>query len=217
MHILLVEDDRELSTRLTRSLSEAGFAVDIAYGGLSAAEMGEAQSFDAVVLDLGLPEMSGLEVLRRWRRAGINTPVLVLTARDAWPERVEGLNAGADDYLGKPFQTMEVVARLRALARRANGTGATLLRHGPLELDPSSATVTIDGRCIELTARELGVLRYLMLRTTRIVSQRELIDHIYAMDDQRESNTIEVYVARLRRKLGRETIRTIRGLGYRMG
>ncbi len=217
MRVLLVEDDGELARRLEAALTEAGFAVDRAADGEEAAELGELADFDAVVLDLGLPRLPGLDVLRRWRRGGRNMPVLVLTARDAWTDRVEGLNAGADDYLGKPFQAAEVVARLRALVRRSGGGASPVLSLDGLELDPTAGAARVDGRPVELTARELRILEYLMHRRGRIVSQGELMDHVYPMEEVRESNTIEVYVARLRRKLGRERIRTIRGLGYRMG
>ncbi|MBI1200245.1 MAG: response regulator [Phenylobacterium sp.] len=217
MRILLAEDDAELARRLGLALGEAGFAVDYADDGPDALFLGETQDFDAVVLDLGLPKMTGLEVLKRWRRAGRDTPVLVLTARDAWTERVEGLNAGADDYMGKPFQAAEVVARLRALVRRSAGAASSVLRVGDVSLDAGARLVEVSGQPVELTARELRILSYLMYRAGRIVSQTELADHVYAMDDMRESNTIEVYVARLRKKLGRDAIRTIRGLGYRMG
>ena len=178
--------------------------------------LGETNDFEAIVLDLGLPVLPGLEVLKAWRRAGVDTPVLVLTARDAWTDRVEGLNAGADDYLGKPFQSAEVVARLRALTRRAAGRAQPLLTCGEVTLDPAAGQARLRGRIVDLTARELMVLTYLMHRTGRIVSQGELADQVYALEDTRESNTIEVYVARLRKKLGKDVIRTIRGLGYRM-
>ena len=217
MRVLLVEDDAELARRLGAGLGAAGFAVDYAADGDEALYIGETQDFDAVVLDLGLPKLSGLEVLRRWRRAARNMPVLVLTARDAWTERVEGLNAGADDYMGKPFQTAEVVARLRALVRRSSGAASPLLRLGDITLDAAAGTASLGEAPVELTARELRILGYLMHRIGRIVSQAELIDHVYGLDDARESNTIEVYIGRLRKKLGREAIRTIRGLGYRMG
>lgn len=217
MRILLAEDDAELARRLGSALGEAGFAVDYAADGEDALLLGETHDFDAVVLDLGLPKLAGLEVLKRWRRAGRDMPVLVLTARDAWTERVEGLNAGADDYMGKPFQAAEVVARLRALTRRSAGGASPVLRQGDMTLDASAGAVEVAGRPVELTARELRILGYLMHRTGRIVSQAELADHVYAMDDMRESNTIEVYIARLRKKLGRDAIRAIRGLGYRMG
>lgn len=199
-----------------QALADAGFAVDHAADGETGRILGETNDFEAAVLDLGLPVLPGLEVLKAWRRAGVNTPVLVLTARDAWTDRVEGLNAGADDYLGKPFQSAEVVARLRALTRRAAGRAQPLLTRGEITLDPAAGQVRLKGQAVDLTARELMVLTYLMHRTGRIVSQGELADHVYALDDTRESNTIEVYVARLRKKLGKDVIRTIRGLGYRM-
>lgn len=217
MRILLVEDDEELARRLKLGLGEAGFAVDHAADGETAVELGETQVFDAVVLDLGLPRLPGLEVLRRWRAKRRNMPVLVLTARDAWTERVDGLNAGADDYLGKPFQTAEVVARLRALVRRSAGDASPILVHEGVRLDVTGGAATLEGRPVDLTARELRILGYLMHRQGRIVSQAELMDHVYALDDIRESNTIEVYVGRLRKKLGKDCIRTIRGLGYRVG
>lgn len=217
MRILLVEDDAELARRLGSALGEAGFAVDYAADGDEALFLGDTQDFDAVILDLGLPKLSGLEVLRRWRLNRRDMPVLILTARDTWTERVEGLNAGADDYLGKPFQAAEVAARLRALLRRTAGAASPILRHGDIELDTSAGLAHVAGVPVELTARELRILGYLMHRIGRIVSQAELIDHVYAMEDLRESNTIEVYIGRLRRKLGREAIRTLRGLGYRMG
>lgn len=217
MRVLLVEDDVEISRRLRASLEEAGFAVDQAFDGEEALYLGETTDIDAVVLDLGLPKLSGLDVLRKWRRAGRNMPVLVLTARDAWTDRVEGLNAGADDYLGKPFQAAEVVARLRALVRRSAGVGSPVMTLGDVMLDPTAGSASVGGRTVELTARELRILTYLMHRRGRIVPQSELMDHVYPMAEARESNTIEVYVARLRRKLGRDCIRTIRGLGYRMG
>jgi DNA-binding response OmpR family regulator len=217
MRILLVEDDSEIAARLSAALREAGFAVDHAGDGEEALYLGRTEAFDAVVLDLGLPKLSGFEVLQRWRRAGRAMPVLVLTARNSWTERVDGLNAGADDYLGKPFQAAEVVARLRALVRRSSGAPSPVLTHGDLTLDPAAGAAFVGDEAVELTARELRILEYLMHRKGRIVSQSELIDHVYSLGDQRESNTIEVYIGRLRRKLGRDVIRTIRGLGYRVG
>jgi DNA-binding response OmpR family regulator len=179
--------------------------------------MGDTTPYDAVVLDLGLPQLSGMQVLKRWRSAGRAMPVLVLTARGAWTERVEGLNAGADDYLGKPFHAAEVIARLRALIRRASATTSPILRHGNISLDPSAGVVDVGGSPVALTALELKVLTYLMHRIGRITSQADLLDHVYGMDDIRDANTIEVYIGRLRRKLGRDLIQTVRGLGYRIG
>lgn len=217
IRVLLIEDDAELSQRLAGRLDAAGFAVDCAHEGELGHYMGQTTAYDAVVLDLGLPRMNGLEVLRRWRAEGRTMPVLILTARGTWSERVEGLNAGADDYLGKPFEAEEVIARLRALVRRAAGNPAPVLTQAGITLDTSSGTVTLGGQPVVLTAQELKILTYLMLRAGRIVSQSDLLDHIYGQDEVRDANTIEVFIARLRRKLGRDAIRTQRGLGYRIG
>jgi DNA-binding response OmpR family regulator len=217
MRVLLVEDDVELARRLREALEEAGFAVDVAHDGEDGLFIGETNALDAAILDLGLPKLSGMEVLRKWRAGGRNFPILVLTARGAWTERVEGLNAGADDYMGKPFQAAEVVARIRALVRRSAGKAAAVLTHGDIVLDPGASSVTIGGAPVEITARELRILAYLMHRPGRIVSQSELIDHVYSMEESRESNTIEVYIARLRKKIGHDRIKTLRGLGYRLG
>ncbi len=206
-----------MADRIRSILTDAGFVADLAGAGDRGWNLGHTQSYDAAVLDLGLPIMSGLDVLKRWRSAGRNLPVLVLTARSGWAERVNGLNSGADDYLEKPFQAPELVARVRSLVRRSAGKPNPILRHGDIEYTPASGSVTKAGRDVELTAFELRVLGYLMYRIERIVSQDELFDHVYSIDDVRESNTVEVYVARLRKKLGRDTIRTIRGMGYRMG
>ncbi len=217
IRILLVEDDTGLADRLTEALSAAGYAVDRAADGEMGWYMGDTTLYDAVVLDLGLPKRPGMEVLKQWRARGRNMPVLILTARGAWTERVEGLNAGADDYMGKPFHAAEVVARLRALLRRGAGSAAPVLTQGDISLDPASGTVTVGGAAVALTALELKILTYLMHRPRRIVPQSELLDHVYGMDDIRDANTIEVYIGRLRRKLGRDAIRTQRGLGYRIG
>ena len=199
------------------TLSEAGFVVETTPDGEQGWHLGADGFYNAVVLDLGLPSLSGIQILQRWRKAGIFTPVLILTARDNWTERVEGLNAGADDYLGKPFQAPEVVARVHALIRRTTGTADPVLQHGEITLDTTANAVKLSGVPIDMTARELRILTYLMRRRGRIVSQSELIDHVYTMDESRESNTIEVYIGRLRKKLGRDSIRTQRGLGYKMG
>jgi len=175
------------------------------------------EQFDAIVLDLGLPGLPGIEVLRGWRLAGCATPVLILTARNTWSEKVEGLNAGADDYVTKPFQVDEIAARLRALMRRVAGQATSELRHGDITLDPVSRTAGVAGRPIDLTAQEFRLLNFFMHRVGRVVTQAELLDHLYGLDEERSSNTIEVYVGRLRRKIGREAIRTLRGLGYRFG
>lgn len=217
IRILLVEDDNELMRRLKKAFEEAGYVVDHAEDGDAGWRLGKTETYDAVILDLGLPKLSGLEVLKRWRAEDRRMPVLVLTARDAWTERVEGLNAGADDYVGKPFQVPEVLARVRALLRRAAGQCGPALRHGDIALDPSAGLVTVAGEAIDLTARELQTLEYFMRRRGRIVTQSELADHLYPLGVARDSNTVEVFVARLRKKIGRDVIRTIRGLGYRLG
>lgn len=178
--------------------------------------IGETIQFDAVILDLGLPEMEGLTVLRKWRAAKRDMPVLILTVRGTWTEKVEGLNSGADDYLTKPFHIAEVVARLRALIRRKSGASSAVLTHNDISLDTIAGKVTIGGSEADMTASELRMLTYFMHRIGRIISQNELTEHLYALDESAESNTIEVYISRLRRKLGRDVITTVRGLGYRM-
>lgn len=174
------------------------------------------EQYDAVVLDLGLSQMSGLDVLRKWRAGSFKMPVLVLTARGSWSEKVEGLNAGADDYITKPFHIPEVVARLNALIRRSAGLASSTLTHKNITLDLSAGKALLDGQPVELTAKEMRMLNYFMHRIGRVVSQAELTEHLYSLDNSRESNTIEVYVSRLRRKFGADLIKTIRGLGYRM-
>jgi two-component system OmpR family response regulator len=213
IRILLVEDEPAFAERIRMYLSAAGFVADYAADGNKGWIMGDTQSYDAAVLDLGLPVLSGLEVLKRWRLSGRTLPVLILTARSGWVERVNGLNAGADDYLEKPFQSQELVARLRSLLRRSSGKPDPTIRHGDIEVNATVGLVKKAGEIVELTALELRILEYLMHRLERIVSQNELLDHIYSINDFRESNTVEVYIARLRKKLGRETIRTIRGMG----
>ena len=217
MRVLLAEDEDGIAGHLVRALDAAGYAVDRVADGEEAQFLGETEPYDAVVLDLGLPKRDGLSVLRAWRAGGHAMPVLILTARDSWREKVEGIDSGADDYLGKPFATEELLARLRALVRRASGRADPILRHGGLELDPRAGRVTLDGTSVPLTAMEYRILSYLMQRPDRVVSQSELVEHVYAQDFDRDSNTIEVLIGRLRRKLGRERIETVRGLGYRMG
>jgi len=217
VRILVVEDEAPLSRQLAEALGRAGYAVDCAADGERADFLGQTEQYDAVVLDLGLPRMDGLSVLRRWRAAGLGVPVLVLTARGTWHEKVQGIDGGADDYLAKPFRMEELLARLRALIRRSSGQAAPDLRCGDLVLDPRSARVTVAGTPVKLTGHEFRVLSYLMHHRGRVVSQAELIDHIYAESRDRDSNTVEVFIARLRRKLGVAAIETVRGLGYRIG
>jgi len=216
IRILLIEDDPEIAKRLAEGLYSAGFAVERADNGADGYIMGTEETYDAVVLDLGLPQMSGLDVLRKWRAGGHKMPVLVLTARGSWPEKVDGLNAGADDYITKPFHIPEVAARLNALIRRSAGLASATLTHRGITLDTGAGMALLDGQPIELTAKELRMLNYFMHRIGRVVSQAELTEHLYSLGESRESNTIEVYVSRLRRKFGADLIKTIRGLGYRM-
>ena len=216
MRILVVEDESALSEQLATALSGAGYAVDCAADGERADFLGRTEGYDAVVLDLGLPKVDGLTVLRRWRESGIGTPVLVLTARGSWHEKVQGIDGGADDYMAKPFEIEEVLARLRALIRRASGQVTPEIRIGALVLDPRGARVSVGGVPIKLTSHEFRVLSYLMHHHGRIVSQGELTEHIYSQGFDRDSNTVEVFVARLRRKLGGSFIETVRGMGYRI-
>ncbi len=214
--MLVVEDEARLSRQLATALADAGYAVDTAADGERADFLAQTERYDAVVLDLGLPKIDGLTLLRRWRDAGIAVPVLVLTARGSWHEKVQGIDGGADDYVSKPFRLEEVLARLRALIRRATGQVAPELHSGGVALDPRGARVTLDGEPVKLTSHEFRVLSYLMHHRGRVVSQSELTEHIYAQSADRDSNTVEVFIARLRRKLGASVIETVRGLGYRM-
>ncbi|MBL8314279.1 MAG: response regulator transcription factor [Rubrivivax sp.] len=216
MKILLVEDEPMLRGPLRAGLTEAGYVVEEADNGRDAQHLGEQESFDAVVLDLGLPVLDGLSVLRRWREAGRAMPVLILTARDGWHEKVTGIDAGADDYLAKPFHMEELLARLRALIRRAQGLASPLLRCGAILLDTRSGRVSVQGQTLSMTAHEYRLLAYLMHRPGVVVSRTELTEHLYAQDFERDSNTIEVFVGRLRRKLPPDSIETVRGLGYRL-
>jgi len=217
VRVLIVEDEPALSDQLSHACAGAGYAVDTADDGEQADEAVRTETYDAVVLDLGLPRIDGLTLLRAWRESGLRMPVLVLTARGSWHETVDGIDSGADDYVAKPFRMEEVLARLRGLIRRSTGHPHQLLRCGAVTLDPRAARVTREGTPVKLTSHEFRVLAYLMHHPDRIVSQSELTEHIYAQDFDRDSNTVEVFVARLRRKLGGSIIETIRGLGYRLG
>jgi two-component system, OmpR family, response regulator len=217
VRVLVVEDEERLAERLESALHEAGYAVDLATDGERAEFLGQTEAYDAVVLDLGLPRMDGLTILRQWREAGRTMPVLILTARGTWHEKVQGMDGGADDYVSKPFRMEEVLARLRALIRRASGSVGPELRWGPVTLDPRASRVTLDGAPVKLTGHEYRVLSYLMHHRGRVVSQAELVEHIYSQSFDRDSNTVEVFVARLRRKLGGGVIETVRGMGYRIG
>ncbi len=216
MKILLVEDEPKLRAQLRAGLAEAGYVVEEADNGRDAQHLGEQESFDAVVLDLGLPVLDGLSVLRRWREAGRAMPVLILTARDGWHEKVTGIDAGADDYVAKPFHMEELLARLRALIRRAQGLASPLLQCGALSLDTRCSRVSVQGQTLSMTSHEYRLLAYLMHRPGVVVSRTELTEHLYAQDFERDSNTIEVFIGRLRRKLPPDSIETVRGLGYRL-
>jgi two-component system, OmpR family, response regulator len=217
VRILVVEDETALREQLERAIAGAGYAVDCARDGERADFLARTESYDAIVLDLGLPRVDGLTVLRGWRDSALAVPVLVLTARSGWHERVKGIDDGADDYVTKPFQMEEVLARLRALIRRASRQPKPSLTCGEVTLDPRLARVTRNGEPVKLTSHEFRVLSYLMHNRERVVPQSELTEHIYAQDADRDSNTVEVFVARLRRKLGSGIIETARGLGYRIG
>lgn len=216
LRVLVVEDEALLSRRLAKALAQAGYAVDCAADGEHADFLAHTEDYDVVVLDLGLPRIDGVTLLRRWRESAIFTPVLILTARGSWHEKVQGIDSGADDYVSKPFRIEEVLARIRALIRRASGLAQAEIRCGALALDARTARVSVAGAPVSLTAHEFRVLSYLMHHRGRIVSRAELTGHIYAQDFDRDSNTVEVFIARLRRKLGPSFIETVRGLGYRM-
>lgn len=216
MRVLVVEDDAALRAQLVASLSQENYVCDQAEDGRMAWSMGSIEPYDAIVLDLGLPYIDGLTVLKRWRSEGIKTPVLILTARDLWHEKVAGIDAGADDYMSKPFHVEELLARLRALIRRSQGLAHPILECGPLTLDTRVQAVSCDGALLTLTSHEFKLLAYLMHRPNQVISRIELIEHLYAQDYERDSNTVEVFIARLRKKLPEGLIETLRGQGYRL-
>jgi two-component system OmpR family response regulator len=216
MRLLVVEDDPDLNRQLVAALEGAGYVVDRAFDGEEGCFLGETEPYDAVVLDIGLPKKDGLSVLGAWRRGNRRFPVLLLTARDRWSDKVQGFDAGADDYVAKPFHMEEVLARLRALLRRAAGHVSSEIECGPVKLDTRSSRVSVDGNPVKLTSHEYRLLAYLMHHHGRVVSRSELVEHIYDQDFDRDSNTIEVFVGRLRKKLGVDVIQTVRGLGYRL-
>jgi DNA-binding response OmpR family regulator len=214
MKVLLVEDDRRIGDEVAESLGAAGYLVDRAGDGEEAWFKGDTENYAAIILDLGLPGMDGLGVLRRWRANGRTFPVLILTARGTWNERVEGIDAGADDYLPKPFHMEELLARLRAILRRAAGRPTPVLQVGPVSLDTRQMRVSVDGRPLNLSPQEFRLVSYLMHNQGRVVSQIELTEHLYLQDFEKDSNAVEVLVGRVRRKLGIELIQTRRGFGY---
>ena len=214
MRLLIVEDDRDLNRQVAAALEGAGYAVDRAFDGEEGWFLGDTEPYDAIVLDIGLPKRDGVAVLEAWRKAGRSTPVLILTARDRWSDKVQGFDAGADDYVAKPFHMEEVLARIRALLRRASGHATNEIICGPVRLDTKAGRVVVDGAPIKLTSHEYRLLAYLMHHAGRVISRSEIIEHMYDQDFDRDSNTIEVFVGRLRKKLGVELIQTVRGLGY---
>ncbi|MCG8560841.1 MAG: response regulator transcription factor [Hyphomicrobiales bacterium] len=214
MRLLVVEDDPDLNRQLVSALTDAGYAVDTAFDGEEGHFLGDTEPYDAVVLDIGLPKMDGISVLEEWRREDRTMPVLLLTARDRWSDKVAGMDAGADDYVAKPFHMEEVLARVRALLRRSAGLATSEIECGPIRLDTKSSRVTVDGAAIKLTSHEYRLLAYLMHHRGRVISRTELVEHLYEQDFDRDSNTIEVFIGRLRKKLPQDFIRTARGLGY---
>ncbi len=214
MRLLVVEDDKDLNRQIVAALEDAGYAVDRAFDGEEGWFLGDTEPYDAIVLDIGLPKKDGIRVIEEWRKAGRKTPVLLLTARGGWSDKVRGFDAGADDYVAKPFHMEEVLARLRALLRRAAGHATAELTCGPVTLDTRGGRVLVDGNPIKVTSHEFRLLSYLMHHTGRVVSRTELVEHLYDQDFDRDSNTIEVFVGRLRKKLGVDAIQTVRGLGY---
>ncbi|MCH8239254.1 MAG: response regulator transcription factor [Proteobacteria bacterium] len=217
MRLLVVEDDPDLNRQLVSALSDAGYAVDTAFDGEEGHFLGDTEPYDAVILDIGLPQRDGISVLEQWRRDDRKMPVLILTARDRWSDKVAGIDAGADDYVAKPFHMEEILARIRALLRRSTGHAKNEIEVGPLRLDTRSSRVTVDGAPVKLTSHEYRLLAYLMHHRGRVVSRSELIEHLYDQDFDRDSNTIEVFVGRLRKKIPSGLIETVRGLGYCLG
>jgi two-component system OmpR family response regulator len=216
MRVLVVEDDPDLNRQLVAALNDAGYAVDSAADGEEGHFLGDTEPYDVVILDLGLPGLDGWRILEQWRRDGRQMPVLILTARDRWSDKVRGFDAGADDYVAKPFHMEEVLARVRALIRRAAGHASSEIECGPVHLDTRTGRVSVAGNPVRLTSHEYRLLSYLMHHRGRVVPRTELVEHLYEQDFDRDSNTIEVFVGRLRRKLGVDVIQTVRGLGYRV-
>ncbi len=216
MRILVVEDDVNLNRQIKDALEDADYVVDVAFDGEEGHFLGDTEPYDAVVLDIGLPQMDGLSVLEAWRRDGRDMPVLILTARDRWSDKVQGIDAGADDYVAKPFHMEEILARIRALVRRAAGHASNEIQIGEVRLDMGAGRVTVEGKALRLTSHEFRLLAYLMHHKGKVVSRTELTEHLYDQDFDRDSNTIEVFVGRLRKKLPKNCIETVRGLGYQI-
>jgi two-component system, OmpR family, response regulator len=216
MRILVVEDDTDLNRQIVSALTDAGYVVDKALDGEEGHFLGDTEPYDAVILDLGLPVLDGVSVLEKWRRSGKKMPVIILTARDRWSDKVAGFDAGADDYVTKPFHMEEVLARIRALVRRTAGHASSEITCGPVSLDTKGARVTVNGMPVKLTSLEYRLIDYLMHHKGKVVSRTELVEHLYDQDFDRDSNTVEVFVGRLRKKLGVDVLHTIRGMGYCM-
>ena len=214
MRILVAEDDIALSDQIKRALTAEGRAVDVVGDGVEAAHFGATEPYDIIILDIGLPKRDGLSVLKEWRSDGIATPVLILTARDSWSEKVDGLDAGADDYMTKPFHMAELSARIRVMLRRKSGRSDPIFTRGDIDIDLRNGRVLKSGMPVDLTQQEMAVLSYLAHNTGRLISRTELSEHIYEYDQDRDSNTIAVFIGRLRKKLGTELISTSRGRGY---
>jgi len=216
MRILVVEDDVDLNRQVCAALEDAGYVVDKAFDGEEGHFLGDTEPYDAIVLDIGLPQKDGISVIEEWRRDGRNMPVLILTARDRWSDKVQGIDAGADDYVAKPFHMEEVLARIRALVRRSAGIASNEIEIGSVRLDTAGSKVTVDGMALKLTSHEFRLLSYLMHHQEKVISRTELTEHLYDQDFDRDSNTIEVFVGRLRKKLPKDFIQTVRGLGYKV-
>jgi two-component system OmpR family response regulator len=216
MRILVVEDDSNLNRQIKDALTDAGYAVDAAFDGEEGYFLGDTEPYDVIILDTGLPKMDGISVLEQWRRSERRTPVIILTARDRWSDKVAGIDAGADDYVVKPFHMAELLARIRAQVRRASGHAKNEIECGALRLDTKTARVTLDGQPVKLTSHEYRLIAYLMHHKERVVSRTELVEHLYEQDFDRDSNTIEVFIGRLRKKIPPHMIKTVRGLGYRL-
>ncbi len=216
MRILVVEDDVDLNRQLCEALVDAGYVVDKAFDGEEGHFLGDTEPYDAVILDIGLPVKDGISVLEEWRRDQRKMPVLILTARDRWTDKVQGIDAGADDYVAKPFHMEEVLARIRALVRRSAGLASSEIEIGPVRLDTAGSKVTVDGMAVKLTSHEYRLLSYMMHHHEKVISRTELTEHLYDQDFDRDSNTIEVFVGRLRKKLPNDFIQTVRGLGYKV-
>ncbi len=216
MRILVVEDDKNLNRQIKDALTDADYVVDVAFDGEEGHFLGDTEPYDAVVLDIGLPQMDGLSVLEAWRRDGRDMPVLILTARDRWSDKVQGIDAGADDYVAKPFHMEEILARIRALVRRAAGHASNEIEINGVRLDVAAGRVTVEGQALRLTSHEFRLLAYLMHHKGKVISRTELTEHLYDQDFDRDSNTIEVFVGRLRKKLPKNYIETVRGLGYQI-